>query len=384
MSVDTWLLVVTSLTALVWPAVAIANYVSFRRCRTLVPLSDFDSRSDQPRISVVMPARNEAASIATALRSVLAQPGVELEVIVINDGSSDETGAIADQLAAGDSRVRVLHNPVLRHGWLGKANAMRHGARIAGGDFILFTDADIRHEPGSFAAAAREMKTCRLSLLSLLPRFVWQSIWENATVPAFMLALAGFWSGRIHDADSDDAFAIGAFIMVDAKVYRALGGHEAVRAEMFDDVMLARHFKRSGERVAFRAAPDCLNVRMYRSARAVFDGTVKSCLAAFGESFWVAVPLTLVFSVGSLSVLAAPWVGLINHQPVLLEVGLLVYLEVWLAALSARPYLQVSLRRIAAFVVGVPLLLSAALFATYQAVFFGAVLWRGRAIRVGE
>ena len=385
MSLENWLLLLTSLAAVVWPAVAVGALASYRRCRSLVPEQHFDGDArSQPRISVVIPARNEQADIEATVRSVLAQKGVQLELIVVNDHSTDRTGEILNAIAAEDTRVRVLHDPPLKEGWLGKANAMRFASSFATGDYIVFTDADILHKQGGFAAAAHEMEEHQLSLLSLLPLFIWDSIWENAAAPAFLLAMTNFLSGPIHDADSDDALAVGAFIMVDAEVYRSLGGHEGVKSEMLDDVMLARLFKSHGQRVAFRVAPQCLSVRLYSSARAVFYGSIKNCLAVFGENFWLAIPLALTFAVGGLSVLAAPFVGLFLLNPTLLALGLLVYFEVWLAVVLARSYMQTNLFKLAGFVVGVPLLLGAAAVATYQAVFYGSVLWRGRAIRVTE
>jgi glycosyltransferase involved in cell wall biosynthesis len=385
MSLENWLLLLTSLAAVVWPAVAVGAYASYRRCRSVVPERHFDPDPRlRPRVSVVIPARNEEGDVEATVRSVLAQEGVELEVIVINDHSTDRTGAIIDRLAAEDPRVRPMHNPPQRKTWLGKANAMSHGAAVATGDYIVFTDADITHKPGCALAAVREMQDHQLALLSMLPLFIWETIWENAAAPAFMLAMTNFLSGPIHDPDSEDALAIGAFIMVDADVYRSVGGHEAIRGEMLDDVMLARHFKLRGKRVAFRVAPQCLSVRMYNSARSVFFGSIKNCLAVFGDSFWLAIPLALTFAIGGVSVLAAPFVGMMLWNPTLLMLGAFVYFEVWFAVVLGSSYMKTDLLKLAGFVVGVPLLLAAASVATFQAIFYGAVLWRGRAIRVTD
>src|SRR5688572_14457173 len=129
MSLENWLLLLTSLAAVIWPAVAVGAYVSYRRCRSLVPERHVDSEGkNQPRVSVVIPARNEESDIENTIRCVLAQPGVQVEVIVINDHSTDRTGEIITRLAAEDPRVRPLHDPPLKDGWLGKANAMQYGA----------------------------------------------------------------------------------------------------------------------------------------------------------------------------------------------------------------------------------------------------------------
>lgn len=385
MSLENWLLLLTSLAAVVWPAVAVGAYASYRRCKSLVPEQHVDSESGPlPRVSIVIPARNEAGDIENTVRGVLAQRGVELELIVINDHSTDATGQIINRIAAEDPRVRALHDPPLKEGWLGKANALRYGSSFATGDYIVFTDADISHKPGSFLAAVHEMEDHQLALLSLMPLYVWETIWENSAAPAFLLAMTSFLTGPIHEPDSDDALAIGAFIMVDSEIYRSLGGHEPVRDEMLDDVMLARHFKKHGQRVAFRVAPQCLSVRMFTSARAVFYGVIKNCLAVFGENFWLAVPLAITFAIGAVSVLAAPFVGLIWRHPTLFSLGVFVYFEVWLAMVLARSYMRTNLLKLAGFVIGTPLMFVAALVATYQAIFYGSILWRGRAIRVSE
>ncbi len=385
MSLENWLLLLTSLAAVIWPAVAVGAYASYRRCRSLVPERHVESDpKNHVRLSVVIPARNEEADIENTIRCVLAQPGVDVEVIVINDHSTDRTGEIINRLAAEDSRVRPLHDPPLKDGWLGKANAMQYGSQFATGEYIIFTDADITHNPGSFIASLHEMQDHRLTLLSLMPQFVWKSIWENAAAPAFLLATTNFLSGPIHEPESEDALAIGAFIMVDAEVYRSLGGHDGVKSQMLDDVMLARWFKSHGQRVGFRVAPQCLSVRMYSSARAVFYGSIKNCLAVFGENFWLAIPLAFTFAIGGVSVLSAPFVGLFTWNLTLLALGLFVYFEVWLAVVFARSYMKTDLLKLAGFVVGTPLLLAASCVATYQALFYGSVLWRGRAIRVTE
>ena len=384
MSLRDWLLLPTLLAAVVWPFVAAGAYWSYRRCKPLMPARRVDPTAARPRISVIIPARNEEADVEKTVRSVLAQIGVELELLLVDDHSSDRTGEIIDRLAAEDSRVRAFHRPPSRRGWLGKANAMRYGASFATGDYIVFTDADIEHAPGCFLAALSALRADNLSLLSLLPLFVWESIWESAAAPAGMLALSGFLSRPIHDPESDEAFAVGAFIMVDAHVYRSLGGHAAVRGELLDDVSLARYFKACGERVALHAAPSCLRVRMYVGARAVYDGARKNALALFGEGIWRAIPLALSFVVGGASILVSPLVGAATGDPLLVALGTLCHVEVWLAVLLARPYMRVSLPRLMAFGAGAPVLFAAALTALYQAAIHGSVIWRGRSIHIAD
>ena len=136
------------------------------------------------RLSVIVPARNEEQDLAESLGSVLAQDGVELEVIVVNDHSSDRTALIADSFAVADSRVRVIHDPDLPAGWLGKCNAMQKAAALADGEVLLFTDADIVHAPRCFVTGLAEMEAHELDFLSLFPRMRCVSVGENIIVPA--------------------------------------------------------------------------------------------------------------------------------------------------------------------------------------------------------
>ena len=200
-------------------------------------------------------------------------------------------------------------------------------------------------------AAVHEMQEHRLSLLSLMPLFIWKSIWENAAAPAFLLAMTNFLSGPIHEPDSDDALAIGAFIMVDAEVYRvARRSRGRAQAQMLDDVMLARYFKAHGQRVAFRVAPQCLSVRMYNERpRGVLrlhqelPGRLRRELLA-GHPARVHVRHRR--RVGALGALRRP-VHCCN--PTLLALGLFVYFEVWLAVVLARSYMKTNLLKLAGF-----------------------------------
>jgi len=381
--VENWFLLLTSLAALVWPAIMLATWWSYRRCRSLKPELHLDADTKSyASISVVIPARDEEAGIEGSVRSVLAQQGVDLQVIVVNDHSTDRTGEILAGLAAEDDRVTVIDDPPMIDGWLGKANALQHAVGHATGDYILFSDADIDHRPGSFAAAAREIREQGYALLSLMPLYRWEGLWENSMAPAYLLAMTNFLSGSIHDPQSDDAIALGAFILVDSDVYRRLGGHEAVKDMMLDDVGLAKHFKRKGQSTAFYVAPQCLSVRMYDGIRSVFYGCTKNILAVFGGNFWLACPLAVTFAFGALCVLGAPLVGAMLGSKLLLVLGIAVYLEVYVAVLLARAYMKCNLIKLALFVTGMPVLLAAAGLAVYQAAAYGSVLWRGRAIRV--
>ena len=215
------------------------------------------SGSQQPiKISVIIPARNEEQDIARSIESVLKQEDVNLEVIIANDHSTDRTREIADAIANANPRVRVIHNPELPPGWLGKCNGMQKASALAGGDTLLFTDADIIHEPHTLATALDEVDRLGLDFLSLFPRMDTVSLWENIVVPSFVGGLAILATPGIENPASPEALAAGAFLLVPRPAFHAVGGFEPIRGEMVDDVGLARLLKSRGFRVGFRFAPD--------------------------------------------------------------------------------------------------------------------------------
>ena len=157
--------------------------IAVARAGNVQPLKESEFDGVLAKLSVVIPARNEEEDIDEALRSVLDQKGVELQVIVVNDHSTDETGEIVRRLADKDARITIVENPPLEQGWLGKPNAMNHGVAAATEDLILFTDADVVHCPTSFATGISILKKERLSFLSFTPRIVCESFWENVFIP---------------------------------------------------------------------------------------------------------------------------------------------------------------------------------------------------------
>jgi len=185
-----------------------------------------------------------------------------LEVFVVDDHSTDRTGELVEDIARSDERVTVLHEPPLTTGWLGKCNAMQHGAVGATGNYLLFTDADIVHAPGCFATALNEMQQNTYDFLSFFPRCDSQSFWENVNIPIYFFGVAKLLATPgIEDPDSAQALASGALMLIKTRVFHDIGGFQGVKGEMFDDVGLARLLKSRQYRIGYRLAPECLRVR---------------------------------------------------------------------------------------------------------------------------
>ena len=372
------LLTLCGLVGILWTFVVIKAAKSLRCIEWIEPGSKKTNR--RCRLSVILPARNEQKGIEASVRSILAQKDVDLELIVVDDHSTDRTGKILDHLAGLDSRLKVIHSPELKPGWLGKPNAMQHGADCATGDYLLFSDADIVHYPGSFTTAIAEMQEHRQDFLALLPFVEWQGFWENVILPAAFLVVARYGSKSLEDPSSPDAQASGAFLMIRKSAYRKLGGHEQIKSEVMDDIEFARLVKRNGFRVGIRLAPNCLKVRPFVSGRDVFWGMTKNLLGAFGNHSWSAIPIglmfMLVFWIGIISIVA----GFVIHSPAVSIVGLLLYVYIyasmWVAhrVTSFKPFLLL-FYPLASFI-----LMGSLMIAAYYKTFRGEVLWRGRCV----
>jgi chlorobactene glucosyltransferase len=334
------------------------------------------------RLSVIIPARNEEQDLAKALQSVLQQQEVELEVIVVNDHSSDRTGAIADDLERSESRLKVLHNPALPPGWLGKCNAMQHAASLASADVLLFTDADIMHHPRCFVTALAEMEQRNLDFLSLFPRMQFVSLCENIILPTLIGGMTLYATPGIEDPDSPDALAAGAFLMVRTRVFRDLGGFEAIKHQMLDDLELAKLIKRHGYRVGFHAAPEFLSVRLYKDNRHAFWGMTKNVLEGLNGRFWLAPAVmllpVLVYWTPLFCAAAGAWEGDFLLVSVAAATYALQYATIW----PGRRLFQFHPAKALLFPLVVIPVIVCMVRALYLYLFQGAVEWRGRTVAV--
>jgi chlorobactene glucosyltransferase len=266
-------------------------------------------------VSVIIPARNEEANIETAVRSLAVQQGVR-EIIVVDDQSTDHTAEILEALRSHLEKLRVIQADSLPLGWLGKTHALAVGVREAQGDWLLFTDADTEHRPGSLAALLDRAERERVDLLSISPGQVTVTWWEKAVIPLVYAWLARrFRFEEVSDPRSPAAAANGQYILIRREVYEPVGGHEAVRAEVLEDVALARLVKASGGRLLFIPGASWVTARMYRTFRAMWHGWTKN-LYLLAErklgtllrqvvEFWLfdLIPLVAVLAMGLAAVM---------------------------------------------------------------------------------
>jgi glycosyltransferase involved in cell wall biosynthesis len=241
---------------------------------------------DRPSVSVIVPARNEEVSLGACLRSLASQAGIAFEILVIDDGSTDNTRAIAQSFAA----VRLVDPGPLPQGWTGKNNAVSAGAREAQGYWLLFTDADTVHRPGSLAKAIAEASQQKADLLSYSPEQEVHGFLERAVMPVIFAELARKYPpSRMSDPATKLAAANGQYLLVSRAAYDAVGGHAAVADSLLEDVQLARLFKVAGYRISFRYGGDAVRTRMYRNFRQLREGWTKNLALLFPSAVALAL-----------------------------------------------------------------------------------------------
>lgn len=229
-------------------------------------------------VSIIIPARNEEASLGSCLESLIAQTGVQFEIIVVNDHSTDRTQEIAISFPG----VRVIDAGPLPPGWTGKNNAVATGAREARAPWLLFTDADTIHLPGSLARALQEATHNTAALLSYSPQQIVSGFWEKAVMPVIFAELASqYRPSEVSDPNSPAAAANGQYILVTREAYDAVGGHAALASSLLEDVELARAVKRSGRKIFFRFGGDGVRTHMYRTFPQLREGWTKNLAILF-------------------------------------------------------------------------------------------------------
>lgn len=227
-------------------------------------------------ISAIVPARNEEATIVAAVESLAAQPEI-MEIIVIDDQSTDGTAAALRQLSLRHAQLRVLETKGLPGGWVGKNHALSLGAAQATGDWLLFTDADGVHLPGSTARALADAAENGAQLVSYSPEQETRLWWEKALIPFVYTRLAHKFSyAEVNHPDSPAAAASGQYLLIRREDYTRIGGHAAVAGEVLEDVALARLAKQAGIRLHFASGKGIMRVRMYRTFGAMWQGWTKN------------------------------------------------------------------------------------------------------------
>lgn len=348
-----------------------------------------ESASDGIELSVIVPARNEEDCLGACLDSLVAQSeeffqlGRDWEILVVDDGSTDRTRAIAESFAGVTVIAPRLVGGKLEKGWTGKANACQTAADRARGEWLLFTDADTLHEPGNLRRAIHEAEKYQVGMLSYSPRQIVSGFWQRALMPLVFSELAlAYPPEKVSNPALRIAAANGQFLLVNREAYKALGGHASVKGNILEDVELAFLAKRRKIGLRFRYAADALSTRMYRTTGAMIEGWTKNLALLFGNALFLAMWRVLdIFLLVGLPVLAWKFRGYGVQYVPYFTAGLLLLL-VWLrnlwrfyarVAKSNFPALDCALTPLA-----LPLFALLLYRSWFQTTILRRVAWKGR------
>ena len=326
----------------------------------------------RPAVSVLIPARNEEANIAEAIACVLANAGVELDVVVLDDGSTDQTPEILAAIA--DPRLRVASAPALPAGWSGKQHACWHLARHARHPLMVFVDADVRLAPDALLRMAGHMQRHpEQDLASGFPRQVTVTWAEQLLLPLIHFLLLGYLPMAAMRRQSSPALGAGCgqLFIARREAYRRAGGHAAIQASLHDGVMLPRAFRRAGSMTGLFDASALASCRMYASARQVWEGLLKN--ATEGMAKPLALPVWTAI-LGGGQVLPAILLLYRPSLPATVALAFGIGGRLMLAALFRQPLLSALLHPL-----GVAALLLVQWTALARAALGRPATWRGRA-----
>jgi chlorobactene glucosyltransferase len=280
----------------------------------------------RPKVSIVIAARNEEEDLPATLDGLLVQDYPDLEVVVVEDGSTDRTREVIDARAP---RVRRVDPPPLPTGWVGKNWACATGARATSGEWLLFLDADVRTRPATVRTTLDWAVREHADLATIAPRVEMVGPWERIVLPFYVqMVLTYFRAPHVNRDGSRAAMANGQYWLTRRSTYDALGGHASVRSIVLEDVAIARRYRDAGRRLRVAWAPDLAETRMYRDRSEMFEGLLKNI---HGDTF--SAGRLIGFLTGLVGLFLLPLallpLGAAFGSPLLVGVGGFLYLALF-------------------------------------------------------
>jgi hypothetical protein len=378
-----FLLPLCALALVAWLLVARLGWLAYR---ALPDLEDQAPAEAPPPLSVVVPCRDEARGVEAAVGSLLAQDLPDLEVVAVDDRSTDGTGAILDRLAAADPRLTVVHITTLPPGWLGKNHALEAGARRARGEWLLFTDGDVVFQPGALRRALGYATRHGLGHLAAAPRFIAPGYLERAFVTGFgAFASLAFRVHRLRLPGTGAFVGIGAFNLVRRSDWARIGGHGPLRLEVVDDLKLGLLLRRSGVPQGALSGGALITVRWQHGFWPSVLGLVKNAFAGTEYRPWLALLAALLLLVGGLGplllLLAALW---LRDWPAAVLAGTAVLVAATVHGGAARRLARGSGLEGLALPLAAALLAGVQVASTVLALWRDGITWRGTSYPLGE
>ena len=376
-----------------WCGAGVVAAWNFWGATVLRPEQATEPLSERPKVSIIVAGRNEERTLPAALESFLSLDYSNYEVILVDDDSTDRTGAIADEWARrpeAHGRLRVIHNHELPRGWTGKVYALSLASRAAEGEWILATDADVVFHPALLRLALDCAQRRGVALLSLAPEFELGSFADKVVLPLFSLLLTTLYPLRlVNNSKSPRAMAAGAFILMRRRDLEQLGGYERLRQTVIEDVRTAEMFKRKGLRIYLAATRGLFRTRTYRTWRQLWEALSRSAFEGSGYSvtkvLFGAVVGNIITLLPDLTLVARLLRDALGGQPLSSDLALLlalgavlmrtlVYLP-FLLYFRASPLYALTLPLASAFYSAV------SINSAWESSFGDGVAWKGRNYR---
>ncbi len=364
-----------AITALIWTAMAVTMIRVSLKTR-MMHAYEGPTPADSPSVEIIIPALNEELRVAATVAKVLEQDYPNLRVTVINDRSIDRTGEILDDLAK-TLPIRVIHGEPRPFGWVGKTWAVSQGARGATADWLLFVDADMTLHPRTLATAMHKAEEANVDLVSIIARPEIETFWQGAIAIAVGEILFTMYpTHKINDPNSKVALAAGGFILVKRSTYERVGGHEAVRAEIVEDIQLGKKIKEAGGSLSVHFAPSLAWTHMYGTFRDLWLGLRKNAFAGMEYD----LKKYITGAIGGQIMAWTPWVaavwGLIAGDWPLAAVGSWGVAAQALSVAPMIPYLRTSWLFVFAMPVGSAAYTAIATSSVWHH-YRGRIIWKG-------
>jgi chlorobactene glucosyltransferase len=341
-----------------------------------------------PLVSVLIPARNEAENIYRCLSSLSRQDYPNLEIIVLDDNSTDRTSEVVRKFAVKDSRISLVNGEPLKKGWLGKCFACQQLAKQAKGDYFVFTDADTLHFASTISKAFAALINNRLDALSIYPSQITVTFHERMTVPFINFAILSFMPLLLVKKAKSSFFStgIGQFFLFKREVYEKFGGHESIKGKILEDIYISKQVKKFGYKIMVFDGSNNIFCRMYHNFDEVIKGFTKVILAAFNYNGFMEMIAISFFSILFLApflllptgVFIFGWSGPVITFNII-QICIILFIKIILAMRFKNRILDVLLTP-----VSVAYMVLIAGNSYFQAKFGKGIYWKGRTYSVED